>query len=331
MNLRYIRRMWLAAVLVALASAAAAPAADRYAEGSFDRTLPVTGPVNLDVVTGAGDITVHAGTDSAVRVTAQIRVRIGNGVSESEAREKVHRLESNPPIEQDGNRIRVGHLKDNSLKRNVSISYVLIVPVATELHAVTGSGNQSIDSISGPVEASTGSGDIRIRQVGSDVRVSSGSGDIELESVQGSLRATTGSGDIGASRVAGTVEVATGSGSIRVNQTGKGEVNAQTGSGNIELDGVQGTVRARTGSGDIVAQGQPVGAWKLQTSSGNITVRLPQDAAFNLRASTSSGEIKIGHPITFQGKLSQKQLAGQVRGGGPLLELHTASGSVRIE
>jgi DUF4097 and DUF4098 domain-containing protein YvlB len=331
MDPKQVQRVRLAVVLVSLAGAAAAQAADRYAEGSFDRTLSVTIPVNLDVVTGAGDIIVRVGTDSAVRVIAKIRARIGNGISESEAREKVRRLETNPPIEQDNNQIRIGHLKDSTLKRNVSISYELTVPASTRLHAVTGSGDQSIADISGPVEANTGSGNIRISKIGSNVRVSTGSGDIELNSVQGGVRATTGSGDISASRVAGATEVVTGSGSIYLSQTGVGDVNAQTGSGNIELVGVRGTIRARTGSGDIVAQGQPTGDWKLQTSSGSITVRLPQDAAFDLRASTSSGDIKTGHPITFQGKVSGKVLDGQVRGGGPLLELHTDSGSIRIE
>jgi hypothetical protein len=44
------------------------------AEGSFTRTLPVTGPVNLDLTTGSGSVNVRTGRSSQVLVTGHIKV-----------------------------------------------------------------------------------------------------------------------------------------------------------------------------------------------------------------------------------------------------------------
>ena len=51
----------------------AAPAMLPGAEGSFDRTLHVTGPVDLEVTTGSGGIQVRAGDGNQVRVHGRIR------------------------------------------------------------------------------------------------------------------------------------------------------------------------------------------------------------------------------------------------------------------
>jgi lia operon protein LiaG len=79
-------------------------------------------------------------------------------------------------------------------------------------------------------------------------------------------------------------------------------------------------------------EGAPTGSWKLNTSSGGITVRLPDGASFEVDAHTSSGSISTDFPITVQGVVAnRRELRGKVREGGPLLDLDTSSGSIRIE
>jgi len=321
--------IWLAALVLTLAPLAAR-ADEPAAEGSFERTLKVTGAVDLEVKTGSGSIQVRTGSADTVKVLGKIRARDSRWGGMS-AQEKVRQLEANPPIEQDGNVIRIGQIEDRDLRNNVSISYELTVPAATKLRSGTGSGSQTIDGINGPLEASTGSGSLHIANIGDEVRASTGSGGIELSGVKGSLRASTGSGGIRASGIGGAINASTGSGSIELEQTAPGDVEATTGSGSVRLSGVQGAVRVRTGSGSIRAQGTPTGEWRLHSASGGVTVRLPADAAFELNAHTSSGRVHTTHPVTVVGTLSPRELRGKVRGGGPLLDLSTSSGSIRIE
>ena len=309
------RTRWLAAALavVVLATAGSVAAWAATVEGSFERTLTVTGPVELDVKTGSGSIRVRTGEAGTVHIRATIKARSGWLEGSRDAEARVRALEQNPPIEQDGNTIRIGHIEDRDLRRNISISYEIVVPVETELRSATGSGRLTLSNI------------------GDEVRATTGSGRIQLDSIQGSVRATTGSGGIRATGVAGAFDATAGSGSIRLEQTGPGDVEVTTGSGTIELNGVRGALRASTGSGGIRADGQPTGDWKLRAGSGGITVRLPSEAAFDLYAHTNSGSISTDHPLTVQGTIKRRELRGKVRGGGYLVDMRTGSGSIHIE
>lgn len=320
----------LVAVL-ALSASATSWARDTAAEGSFDRTLKVTGAVEMEVATGAGSISLRTGDTSTVQIHAKIRVNTDWRVDRMEAEEKVRRLESHPPIVQDGNTIRIGRIDDEELRRNVSISYEIVTPVETRLRSETGSGSQTIEGIRGPLDASTGSGSLKISSIGAAVNASTGSGSIELNGVQGSVHASTGSGHIHGCGIAGGVTAHTGSGGVELEQTAAGNDEIETGSGSIEVRGVRGGLRVRTGSGGITAQGEPTAEWRLHTASGTVTLRLPQEAKFDLHAHTSSGHIHTNHPVTLEGTISPREIRGKVRGGGYLVDVSTSSGSVQID
>ena len=78
-----------------------------------------------------------------------------------------------------GTSIRIGHIEDPELRRNISISYELEVPSETRLTSKTGSGNLNITGIQGPLKADTGSGSVKISNIGNELEAESGSGDIE--------------------------------------------------------------------------------------------------------------------------------------------------------
>ena len=113
-------------------------------------------------------------------------------------------------------------------------------------------------------------------------------------------------------------------------QTAPGDVVISTGSGSSELNGVIGAVRASAGSGSITIDGRQEGEWRIRTGSGSVRVHLPEDAAFDLDAESSSGGIEIDHPLTVEGRITRTKLSGKVRGGGPLLFIDTGSGGIRI-
>jgi len=315
----------------ALALAMPAFARDTVAEGQFDRTLKVSGSVDLGVNTGSGSITVRAGDSSTVHVIGRIRVNSGWHISDSDAQDKVKKLEANPPIDQNGNTIRIGDIRDEELRRNVSISYEIVAPADSRLRSDTGSGGQEIDGLKGPVESTAGSGSLRISHVNAEVRATTGSGSVTLEAIQGGVRAGAGSGSIHADGVAGGLVAHSGSGNIEYSQTAPGDVEAQTGSGSIDLRGVKGRVDAHTGSGSVRVDGSPTGDWRVHSSSGGVTLRLPADAAFDLDASTGSGGITTTHEITMTGSFGRRELRGKSHGGGPMIVVSTSSGTIRVE
>ncbi|MGH9609175.1 MAG: DUF4097 family beta strand repeat-containing protein [Bryobacteraceae bacterium] len=296
--------------------------------GHFDRTLKVSGPVDLDVQSGAGDIAVRTGGSGTVVVQARIYASHWNA---GDIEHRVHYLESHPPIEQNGNTIRIGHTNDHDLMHNISISYELIVPAETKLHASSGSGDERIDGMHGPVEASSGSGDVTLSHIGSQASAHTGSGDIALNSVHGSVKAGTGSGSIHATGIAGGFSASTGSGDVDLEQTAAGSVDIGSGSGSVEIKGADGAVHVQTASGDITAQGQLKGDWRLQTASGSLEVQFPAHTGYDLVAHTGSGGIHIRRPVEFKGRWTPHKVQGKVGGGGPAVDLSTSSGSIRID
>ncbi|HKW17857.1 MAG TPA: DUF4097 family beta strand repeat-containing protein [Terriglobales bacterium] len=297
------------------------------ARGEFERTLQVSGAVDLQLETGSGSIDVHRGGSNQVRVVGHI---YASEWFDSNADAKVKKLENNPPIQQSGNDIRIGHIDDPELKRNISISYEVTVPASTQLRASSGSGSQQISDISGPVEANTGSGSVKISGIGGGVHTQTGSGSVDIDGANGSVYARTGSGTIHATNVAGGFDGETGSGHLTLEQSAPGSVRAQTGSGGLELRNVKGSLEARAGSGDIRVDGEATGGWVVHTGSGSVELRLPQNASFDLDAHTGSGSIDFSH-VTVQGSISRKEVKGKVGGGGVPVEVQTGSGSIRIE
>lgn len=322
------RKLQISFVALLLVASSAAYAA---VEGSFDRTLKVSGRVDLDLQTGSGNITIHQGDSSSVVIHGRVKVSEswfgGGGLS---ADEKVKRVEQNPPIEQNGNSIRIGHIADEALRNNVSISYDVTVPKDTSLQSKTGSGDQHVSDINGPVRAQTGSGNVTISNVGAEVRANAGSGDLTISSVQGRVYTETGSGNIRATGVAGGFDARAGSGDITFEQTASGSVRAQTGSGNIRLRNVTGGVEAGAGSGDVEVDGKIASDWRIHTGSGGVEVKLPSDAKFNIDARSNSGSVEVHHPLTMQGSQKRNHIEGTVNGGGTLLDISTGSGTIRV-
>lgn len=295
-------------------------------EGTFHRSLDVSGPVDIDLTTGSGNVAVRTGGNGKVEITGHIRA---SGWFDG-GQERISRIEANPPIQQSGNSIRIGHMHDSDLLHNISISYELVVPAQTQLTSHSGSGRQEVDGLTGAINLDAGSGDVRISNTSNTVRAQTGSGDMNLENIKGEVNARTGSGSIRATGIAGGFDAETGSGHIELQQSAPGSVRMKTGSGGIEARGVRGSLEARAGSGEIQADGDPRGGWIVHTGSGSVRLRLATDAAFDLNAHTSSGSISVNRPVTVQGIINRKEIRGRVRGGGPQVEVQTSSGNIDI-
>jgi DUF4097 and DUF4098 domain-containing protein YvlB len=279
--------------------------------GTFDRSFQVNGPVDLEVLTRSGDITVRGGAAGSVSIRGTIHV--GNSWFSSDRKPEIEGLESNPPIRQNGNSIRVDYVNVN----NISIDYEITVPEDTALRAHTGSGNQTIEGLKGNADLESGSGDLKLARLTGDMHFQTGSGNIRGHDLSGPARIKAGSGD------------------IEVGETGEGDVDIRTGSGNITVNGINGGFHAEAGSGDIRGQGAPKNMWSIRTGSGNVSLRVPSDAAFDVDVSSSSGRVNMGHPVTttVQGSIEQsrKSVVGKVRGGGPTISVHTGSGDISLD
>jgi hypothetical protein len=253
--------------------------AARAIEGTFDRTLNVSGTVSLDVTTGSGSITIRRGANNRVEVHGRIRGGGDNWFRSSrDTEEAVRRLEANPPIEQSGQNIRIGRLNNwDTSERNVSISYDIVVPAQTNVRSHSGSGSQNVDGIDGTVDVGTGSGSITLRDIRGDLEAGAGSGSITATQVRGGLRMHTGSGSIRVTgEQTGRWDFEAGSGGIEIDLPANAsfDLSAHTGSGGVDV-GFPMTVQGRIGSNRHDISGKVgSGAYPLSARTGSGHIRI---------------------------------------------------------
>ena len=278
--------------------------------GTFDRSFQVNGPVDIEVLTRSGDITIRNGSASTVSIHGKIH--LSTSWLERSRQEDVRELEKNPPVHQSGNSIRVDYVN----LRNVSVDYEITVPENTTVRSHSGSGNQSVEGIRGNVD------------------LEAGSGDMQLARLTGELRFQTGSGNVRGRELSGPARIKAGSGDIEIEEVGAGDIDIRTGSGNITVSGVNGGLSAEAGSGDIRGNGTPKSLWNIRTGSGNVDIRVPSEVGFDVDISSNSGTVVVDHPVTttVQGRVQErKSVVGKVRNGGPTISVHTGSGDIRLD
>jgi hypothetical protein len=261
-------------------------------DGSFERTLNVTGFVDLDLATDAGGIFVVPGPPGRVRIRGILKGENNwLGLNRRDVDSRIRQLEANPPITQTGNTVRVA-VRDWSMLKNIAMRLEVEVPRESRLRARADSGGIDVRGIKGPADCRTDSGGIRVADVDGEVKATADSGGIRIHRINGPVYARADSGGIDALEIAGSVDVGTDSGGVRVSQTTPAAVRARTDSGGADI------TLARTGGYEVRAYAE----------SGSVTAR----------------------NVTVNGNISRKEVNGRLRGGGPLVDVRADSGNVDI-
>ncbi len=254
-------------------------------EATFDRTLNVSGHVELSVSTGSGNIHLTRGSGNQVHIFG--RVKTGWGGSEQKMRE----IAANPPIEQTGNIIHIGARHENY--HNISIDYEIQAPENSILEAGSGSGDVTVDGVGENAKISTGSGNIHATGLRGGFSVGTGSGNIYAEQTsEGDVKAETGSGNIELRNIRGGLRAGTGSGDIKVGGAATTLWHIETGSGNVEFwpGKTPLTLDASTGSGNIHSDQEMLtqGSSEHHHVTGKLNGGGP-----TVRIETGSGDIRV--------------------------------------
>src|SRR5215471_18628582 len=204
----------------------------------FERSFDVTAPPTLDVSTERGRIEIVAGDAGQIVVAGTVTVREGWNVP-ANAIDLARKAAAAPPIERDGNTVRLRPPADEATRRAVTVSYQVRVPRETAVRAVSDSGATAIRGVSAPIEVKTQSAAIDLGSLGGSATVTSGSGAVKIDGAGGALT------------------VSTASGQVEATFTGTGDADVETSSSAILLRGARGGVLAKTQSGRVSIEGTP--------------------------------------------------------------------------
>ncbi len=216
----------------------------------------------------------------------------------------------------DGVRIRT--VRPSERRGNMGARYTIHLPRRTALDRVASSnGSVRVENIEGNARLLSSNGPVRALKLQGDLDAQTSNGPITLEEFQGAATLTTSNGPITVQGVKGHFEATTSNGPVTA-QLGEladaRPVKIRTSNGSISLT----LVSAR--SNDIVAA----------TSNGPITVKMPPTAGARLKAITSNSSVSSEFDLASGSTVSKARLEGTIGSGGPLLDLHTSNGSIRL-
>ena len=178
-------------------------------------------------------------------------------------------------------------------------------------------------------------GSVRVHDMTAAARIHTSNGPVRVENVKGGVDAETSNGGIELDSVTGRLNLHTSNGRIRAEEL-TGACDAETSNGSVTLrykDAPDGSVHVHTSNGsvDVTMEQSPKNGVRAETSNGSITVELPGNAAARLNAQTSQS-ISTDFAVSdgMNSDHEKHHLEGDIGSGGPLIELTTHNGGIRL-
>ena len=179
----------------------------------------------------------------------------------------------------------------------------------------------------------TSNGAIRTADCVGPSRMKTSNGHVEVRGLKGSLVAETSNGPVEVQDIEGGVEAHSSNGHIRLEHV-HGAVEATTSNSSINamLEKVDGAVRLQSSNGSIelTLPTNSQSAVRAHTSNSSITLHLPGEVNARVAADTSNGNISTDFEMRLRGEINKHHLDATLGSGGPLIDLSTSNGSIRI-
>lgn len=216
--------------------------------------------------------------------------------------------------------IRIRTVPPSGARRGYGANYVLRVPRRVELDRLeTSNASVRVDSIIGSARLRSSNGSIKVYRLEGSAEATTSNSSIEVNEVSGGALLRTSNGSIRAERVRGPFDATTSNSSIDVRLTDpepQRPIKLESSNGSITL-----AVDKLNGN-DI----------RAGTSNSSITLRLPSNVGADLRAHTSNSRVTSDLDIQVRsGKLGKSKVEGTLGSGGPIIDLRSSNGSIRIE
>ena len=277
---------------------------ERYHE-DFHYSYPLKAGGRLSVEGFNGSVEVSVWDQETVDIS---------GTKYARTQEDTHDLKIE--VDHSADSVSVRAIRPSLRRGNYGARFAIKVPRGVVLERVTTSN--------GAIRASDGAGPARLK---------TSNGHVEVRRLKGSLNAETSNGPVELDDIDGAVDVRTSNGHVRAEGI-RGALDATTSNSSIHavLDKVDGAVRVQSSNGGIDLSLPPntQSAVRAHTSNSGITLHLPGEVNARLSAGTSNASISSDFEMRMRGEISKHHIEGSIGNGGPLIDLSTSNGAIRI-
>ena len=277
---------------------------ERYHE-DFHYSYPLKAGGRLNVESFNGSVDVSVWDQETVDIS---------GTKHARTQEDTHDLKIE--VDHSSDSVSVRAVRPSMRRGNYGAQFAIKVPRGVVMEHVT-----------------TSNGAIRIADAAGPARLKTSNGAVEVRRLKGTLNAETSNGPVELQDIDGGVDVHTSNGHIRAEGI-RGAFEATTSNNNIHaaLEKVDGTVRVVSSNGGIELSLPPnaQSAVRAHTSNNGITLHLPGEVNARLSAGTSNASITTDFEMRLRGEIAKHHIEGTIGNGGPLIELSTSNGAIRI-
>lgn len=277
---------------------------ERYTE-DFRHSYPLAPGGRLTVENFNGSIEISSWSDNSVEIS---------GTKYAPRKDLLDAIRIDIAAQPDS--IQVRTVRPSGQRGRTGARYFIRVPKRTRLENITTANGQiRAEEIDGPAKLKTSNGAVHTEDLRGTLDVQTSNGRIEVEGHEGATVLRTSNARIRAEDVRGALDATTTNGNVRAEVEGGPEhtvrIRTTNGSVDLEIDGAAGEVRA-------------------SSTNGGITLRLPEKIDAHLVAATTNGTVESELEVASKGAASKGRLEGQLGAGGPLIDLSTSNGSIRI-
>lgn len=202
---------------------------------------------------------------------------------------------------------------------SAGVRYSLRVPKKVLLDRISSSnGAIRVEEISGNARLHSSNGRIRVTKVTGDVDAETSNGGIEIRDLEGNANLHTSNGTIDAEAARGSFEARTSNGRIEVRLTDPATSRP------VRLESSNGQIEAKI-------EGQALPEVRARSSNSSVAIFLPPSANAQIRARTTHGSVTSDFDgLKREGSRQAPELEGRIGSGGPLIELDSTNGSVKV-
>jgi DUF4097 and DUF4098 domain-containing protein YvlB len=281
---------------------------DRYREDfHFSQAFQPSGRLEVENFNGSVDVA------SWDRNTIDV-----SGTKYAPSKDQMDRIKIDFHVDGGVAYVKVNRVDSMNWGGGYGAKFLIRVPKATTMSRVkTTNGGITVEDIDGGGTVESTNGRVLLTRVSGDYQLQTTNGGIELDQCQGAMRAHTTNGSVKGQLALGSINASTTNGTIDITlrKTKQGDpLRAETTNGSVTL--ALGTFN----DNEISAS----------STNGGITLRLPDSPNARLEARNSNSSITNDvMPFSVEDQ-SKHRLIGKFGSGGPLIQLHTSTGSIHI-
>ena len=277
---------------------------NRYTS-DFHFSYPMNSSGKLAVETFNGSIEVSGWDQDTVDISG---TKYGPTQAEADS--------MNVNIDHTADSVSIRVVRPSDRRGNRGARFIIKVPRKAVLDKLTSSnGAIRTNDGSGPSRFHTSNGQIQVHGLKGDLDAQSSNGALELLDIDGQVVGRTSNGRIRVERVKGGLQLTSSNGGVtaEVGRTDR-PVRIETSNSSVDLS------MPSNFTNDV----------RVDTNNGSITVHLPSSVNARVMARTSNSSITSDHELRVQGEISKNRMDAVIGSGGPLIDLTTSNGAIRL-